>query len=287
MRPWRASLLLAFVLSASPAVAAPADEAARHVPDHDILAVGPWPGAGGFDDVIGVVARPIGASDRKLRVFTWFRRSEAGPAPEDRAFPLGEIEPTAVAAIDVTGDGRRELAVFASRGGEVSKTLEIFDLPPGLAQPLILMRETAALDGARTEQDVNALLPLGRGLLKNDIATASLTAIVGRASFATAKQFRALVGPQGLQLCDLVAENYENPRRSCRRVRVTDKAFERDIQPLFENALTPMASMGYACDARSCRVDQSGGYGKEFEFRGTGARRTLARITRIDHGLGE
>ncbi len=275
-------LLVLWVSSVS---AAPADEA--HVPDHDILISGPWPGAGGFDDVVGVVARPIGGNNPRLRVFTWYRKSETGAAPADRAFPLGELEPIAVTAIDVTGDGRKELVVFANRGGEVSSTLEIFELPPGRDQPLILMRETAALDGAKTEQDVTRLLPLGRGLPKPEIAIASLTALVGRASFASLPQFRALLGPQGLQLCDVVAENYQNPRRTCRRVRITNAVFEREIQPLFENALTPIASMGYACDAASCRVDQSGGYGKVFEFRGKGASRRLVRITRVDQGLGE
>lgn len=292
MRLWRAwSILACLSISVSSAAASPADdELARQLPAHDILVSGPWPGAGGFDDVVGVVARPLGGSNPRLRVFTWYRKSEVGPAPTERAFPLGEIEPTAVAAIDVTGDGRNELVVFVSRGGEVSSTLEIFELPPGLTQPLMLMRETAALDGAKTEQDVKRLLPLGRGLPKPEIATASLTALVGRASFATAAQFRELIGPQGLQICDDVAENYENARRTCRRLRarqITDAELARTITPLLESGLAPMSSMGYECDAKTCRVHQSGGYGKVFEFRGAGARRRLARIIRVDQGLGE
>jgi hypothetical protein len=264
--------------------------AEQHLPGYSILASTPWPGASGFDDVLAVIAQPPGVSNPTQRVLTWYRTSDTAPAPRSHEYPLGPVEVTSLVAFDVNGDGRNELVVFARDGAHVAKTLEVFELPPDRYQPLDLTREAAALDGAGDAEAVRKLLPLTRGLPKDDIASATPTALIGRASFASLEQFRALIGPKGLELCNDVAQNYQNSQRKCRRLgakQITAKIFDTDIKHLFENALESTLILAFECGDNSCIVGQPSGYEKQFEFSGTGAARRLTRIIEVDHGIGE
>lgn len=259
------------------------------------MAASPWPGAAGFDDVVAVAgvtsAEPTGRAER---VLTWFRRSERGAISRQRNYPLpNDAEVSSIASVDVTGDGHPELVVFLSRGQvTTSTTLQVFALPSGGSeQPLALSRETAALDGARSEAEVAARLPLSRGLSVDDVAGSTTTSLVGRLSYASPEQWRALAAPAGIERCTDGAGN--GGRRRCERVPPSEVARPATHEPLrraLEDALEPLSLMTFECGESApvrCAAGRVGGHQTVIEFDGAGPTRRLRRIIEVDQGLGE
>jgi len=266
----------------------PRNTADEHLPDHRILKSAPWPGAGDFDDAIAVVAERT-RSGRAERVLTWYRESERAPAPDQRSHPADGLEVTGMVARDVDADGRSDLVVFVSAGSELGTTLAVFDLAPASDQPLEKPQPTAALDGAKTAADLDRLLPLARGLPKEDLAQASRTALLGRLSYASIEQLREVVGAKGLELCQVQAVNYQNPKQSCRRIP-RGKLGPKDhaaIVATLTHTFSPYQILAYECTPEACIVGQPSGYSKSFDFSGTGPDAKLVRITESDMGIGE
>lgn len=259
-----------------------------------VMAVAPWPGAAGFDDVVAVAGTTSpGPSGRAERVFTWFRQSEAGPISSQRNYPLPhEIAVSSLAALDVTGDGRPEALAFFERGTvTTSETVQVFALPPGGGvQALALARETAALDGARTIDAVAARLPLSRGLSPEDIGDTTTTSLLGRLSYATPAQWSALVSAAGVERCTSGAGH--GGRRCVRytAAQVARPAVHEPLRQALETALEPLSLMSIDCrDAgpARCSIGRVGGHQTEVEFDGAGPTRRLRRVTEVDQGLGE
>jgi hypothetical protein len=251
-----------------------------------------WPGAGGFDDVVAFAGVSRRAHARAQdRVVSWFREGDVAPPPDAREYPVGPFAPTALATLDVNGDGRAELLAFGEgagvQGGAAGSVL-VFDLPPERDQALHLIAASAALDGARDVDQARARLPLSRGLGLDDIGTSSVVSLLGRLSFATAAQLRAVLAPGGVDVCALSASRGRTIGRQCRRLtgRATDAVLLRDVRQEIENAFADSV-LDFTCESTArgdvCRARHAaGGQLQEFTFSGVGAARRLARVQSTD-----
>jgi hypothetical protein len=251
-----------------------------------------WPGAGGFDDVIAYagVSRRAGAREQD-RVVSWYREGDAAPPPNAREYPVGPFAPTALATLDVNGDGRADLLAFGDgapvHDGAAGSALA-FDLPPERDQAIRLAAASAALDGARDVDQARARLPLARGLAPEDVGTSTALSLLGRLTFASAAQVRALLAPGGVEVCDLSQPRGRAASRRCRRLtaRATDDALLRDVRREVEDAFADSV-LQFTCESTArgdvCRAQHAaGGQLQEFVFRGAGPARRLARVQSTD-----
>lgn len=248
-----------------------------------------WPGAGGFNDVTAWAGVSRTPSSRPTdRVIAWYRERDENSGGSAREYPVGPFAPTALATLDVNGDGRVELLAFGERapvqdgaGGSVM----VFDLAAERDQAEHLASASAALDGAHSVDEVRARLPLSNGLALADLASATALSVLGRLSFSSPAQLRAVMVPAGTELCTVATSNGRTTQRQCRRLtaRTPDATLLRDLRGPIENAFA-LGVLTLSCEANArgetCTAQHAaGGQRVDFSFTGTGAARRLARVT--------
>jgi hypothetical protein len=115
-----------------------------------------------------------------------------------------------------------------------------------------------------------------------------VVSLLGRLSFATAAQLRAVLAPGGVDVCALSASRGRTIGRQCRRLtgRATDAVLLRDVRQEIENAFADSV-LDFTCESTArgdvCRARHAaGGQLQEFTFSGVGAARRLARVQSTD-----
>lgn len=276
--------------SSDASAAAPVDpvEAARV--RHGMTAAARWPGAAGLSDVIGLARSGTAAAPSGS--LTWTREGEAALV-EARAYPLSSTSVTAMSALDVGGDPGDELLVFGAALNELATSVAVFSLPAGRDQPLADGARSAALDGARTLDEARARLPLERTRTPAERAAQSATAFLGQLVFAPVADLRAALSARGLVVCRVRAPQGRRRSERCRTFAgraLTDAVIEREGREALRHMYSTMTTMSYSCaaeDGETCTAVISGGTELVAQTANRGAERRLAKITLVDHEIGE
>jgi hypothetical protein len=257
---------------------------------HGMTAAARWPGAGGLDAVIALARS--GSAGAPVGALTWARDGESALV-EARSYPLSSTSVTALSALDVGGDPGDELLVFGAALNEFSTSVAVFSLPAGREQPLHDGARSAALDGARSLEEVRARLPLERTRTEAERAAQTATAFLGQLVFAPVSDLRAALGASGLIVCRVRAPQGRRRTERCRTFAgraLTDAVIEREGREALRHMYSTMTTMSYSCaaeDGESCTALISGGTEVTAHTADRGAARRLAKITLVDHEIGE
>lgn len=257
---------------------------------HAMRVAARWPGAGGFSDVIALAR--AGTDAARGGALTWVREGESALV-DARSFPLSATRVTALAPLDVGGEPGDELLVFGEALEDLSTSVAVFSLPAGRDQPLDDGARSAALDGAHTLDEVRARLPLERTRTEAERAAQSATAFLGQLVFASAADLRAALAPSGLVVCRVRAPQGGRRTERCRTFAgraLTDAVIEREAREALRHMYSMMTTMSYSCaaeDGERCTASISGGTEVTAHTANRGAERRLAKITHVDHEIGE
>jgi hypothetical protein len=248
-----------------------------------------WPTAAGFDDVIALVRPDTRGGNRS---YTWVRAG-ATALVEARSFPLSATTVSAIAAMDVGGESGEESIVFGEGLSAFATTVAVFSLPPGREQPMDDGARSAALDGARTLDDVRARLPLERPRTEAERSSASHTAMLGQLAFAAVAELRAIVAAAGLEVCRVSAPQGRRRSQRCRTYAgrtLTDRVLEAELRQQARAMFDQLTTLTFQCVAaeeQRCTAGRSGGTELTFSITGAGAARRVAKVTLVDHEIGE
>jgi hypothetical protein len=247
-----------------------------------------WPGAAGFDDVTAMVRRDARGSGS----LTWVREGDSSLVDE-RSFPLGDAAVEGIASIDLGGDPGEELVVFGARFEPFASSVAVFSLPSQRAQPIDDGARGAALDGARSLDEVRARLPLERPRTEAEQRALTLTALLGQLCFAPVDALRSMIDARGLALC-VVRAPQDRPRRErCRTLSgraLSDAAIERELRTSLRSMFDAMTTLNFSCSTspeQQCTASRSGGTEITATIVGDGATRRIAKVTHVDHEIGE
>jgi hypothetical protein len=264
------------------------DHAASHRERFGATHTTRWPGAAGFDDVTAMVRRDA----RGSASLTWVREEDA-LLVDERSFPLGDTAIEGIASIDLGGDPGEELVVFGARFEPFASSVAVFSLPSQRAQPIDDGARGAALDGARSLDDVRARLPLERPRTEAEQRAVTLTALLGQLCFAPVDALRSMIDPRGLVLC-VVRAPQDRPRRErCRTLSdraLSDAVIERELRMSLRSMFDAMTTLSFSCSTspeQQCTASRSGGTEISVTIVGDGATRRISKVTHVDHEIGE
>lgn len=163
------------------------------------------------------------------------------------AFPEG-ARPLRVSVLDVTGDGASDAVVWFDPATlpaeQVAHSTVVFMCADAGRGPVRATWTSLALGVVADEPALRAAASTARAFVMPESAP-SLDAVMLRLGFATPAQFRTLVAPRGLTLCDSAAGNAHPHYHRCRTypaAAITDALYAERIRrtvALFEGPNDP------------------------------------------------
>jgi hypothetical protein len=223
--------------------------------------------------------------------------------PEPEHLSLGSsVRVTRLSVLDVTGDGQPEVVVWIDPASgpayESARSTYVFEVE-------VLDRQAGGLRVSERRWTEAALGVVSSTEELRDAASRLRTfpggdrelpaeLLVLRLGYATADQFRSLVGPGGLDVCQEQSGNARPHGKHCThytRAQLTDAVFatlgiafsgERDDEPEY-HAVQPCSRSGHS---ELCAQGTGGPANLEFVFTGSGAGRQLQEINHDEYESG-